>query len=746
MVCENLIISLMTYLEIQKKKKDIFHAIIENRLLDALNVLAKLKMHISSSDIHNKFDSIMDTYRSMLKYSFELAPDPKRGGIYNTLQQSLFELTDDLVDSWIKDNNLFNRKESVHLVEHIEKEVTSDPQYILRALSEKSDLSENGDIKSSAAGNNLAKALKSRELFYYYWLKNRYKTPEKEFMNQLVNSESIDWSIKSIMISAITFSQMRHFDREKIYLLFHLMSSQDFRIRQRAIIGVFINLLIYLNRIPLYKDIMDRVKSIPDEALLAERFLAVLIQFLRASDTERITRKIQEEIVPEVMKIRSELEDKLNLKDLLEKENFEDKNPEWENFFKDAPDVYQKLEQFSKMQIEGADVFMGAFANLKHFDFFKEMTNWFLPFKGDHEVVGKAFDGVEEEIDIPAFVEGFEESTVMCNSDKYSFCLNIQYMPSEQRKMMLELFNMELKAMNEMNEDEFKLKSESKNKIVNTQYLQDLYRFFKLYPDRSEFEDIFKIEADVLNSEVLKSVFGDQKIFKNLAEFYFATDKYNEAVQLFEWLNKQESTFELLEKMGFCYQKTANYDKAIELYKQAELFDRNKIWLQKKLGYCYRKTGNIKKAIVYYKQILNSEPNDLGNLAYLGQLYIDNENYDEALKYYYRVEYEKPDNEKVYRPIGWCSFILGKYDTAIKYFQKTIEFKPLKNDFLNIGHCYWAAGKMDMALESYRQAVSLSNNDETWFRETFHKDSKFLKKTGIDNLDVALMIDYVLIT
>jgi tetratricopeptide (TPR) repeat protein len=208
--------------------------------------------------------------------------------------------------------------------------------------------------------------------------------------------------------------------------------------------------------------------------------------------------------------------------------------------------------------------------------------------------------------------------------------------------MMLDLFNLEIKTMNEAMEDEFKIDPESKNKIVNTQYLQDLYRFFKLHPVRKEYENIFEFEIDVLNSEPFSIIFADQKLIKNLAEFYFAKDRYFEALRLFIWLNDREKSFEYLEKMGYCYQKMGKFNKAIELYQQAELFDKNKIWLQKKLGYCFRKTGDYSKAIEYYKNIIKSEPTDLNNLAYLGQLYIDIEDYESALKYYYKVEYEQP--------------------------------------------------------------------------------------------------------
>jgi tetratricopeptide (TPR) repeat protein len=538
---------------------------------------------------------------------------------------------------------------------------------------------------------------------------------------------------------------MRHFDRGKFYILFDFSQLEEAETRQRALIGLFMGLLVYQKRLVLYKDIISRLRSVPDNSIFQERFLAVLIQFIKSRDTEEITRKIQDEIVPEVLKIRSDIEERLNLNELLNKENFEDKNPEWENFFKDSPDVYQKLEQFSKMQIEGSDVFMGAFAMLKNFSFFKEMANWFLPFDAKNDDIGLSFGQIEEGFDKSAFLEGLEQSNVLCNSDKYSFCFNIQYMPDQQRKMMIDLFNMELKATSEMLADQQKLDPESKNNVINAQYIQDLYRFYKLNTHSKEFVDVFSIPFDIIDSEILRIVFENKKIFKNLAEFYFATDQYTEALKFFNWLNSYEKSFELLEKTGFCYQKLGDFKRAIELYKQAELFDRDRLWLHKKLGYCYRKTGEFDKAIEQYDFVIKDEPNDLNNLAYIGQLYIDSEDFEQALKYYYQVEYEAPENSKAFRPIGWCSFILGRYDNALKYYQKVIHDKPTERDFLNIGHCYWMAGKMADALDAYRKALVKSNNNEKWFREAFYNDRKYLVQKNIDDFEVALMIDYILL-
>ena len=45
------------------------------------------------------------------------------------------------------------------------------------------------------------------------------------------------------------------------------------------------------------------------------------------------------------------------------------------------------------LQVEGSDVLMSAFSQLKDFDFFKDVTNWFLPFYKENPIVNKIFRG-----------------------------------------------------------------------------------------------------------------------------------------------------------------------------------------------------------------------------------------------------------------------------------------------------------------------------------------------------------------
>ena len=434
--------------------------------------------------------------------------------------------------------------------------------------------------------------------------------------------------------------------------------------------------------------------------------------------------------------MKSKLDEKLDLENMLSTKMFEEKNPEWETFFKESPDVYEKFEEFSMMQMEGSDVFLSAFALLKRFDFFNEISNWFLPFYKENRIIKEGLKIDDKKFDVNQFVEGLERSSFLCNSDKYSFCLNVKYMPALQKSMMMELFNMELKAMNEIEKEDEKISFATKNKTIFTQYFQDLYRFFKLYPLKNEFEDIFSIEIDFINSFAVKLLIENNKVIRNIAEFFFEKKYYQRALTIFQNIKTKKSERELFEKIAFCYQQLGDFNTAIEYYHKAELFDRNRLWILKQIGYCYRKIKEYKKALEYYLQAEKIEPENLQIQAYLGHIHMDMEDFTGALQYYFKVEYLNPDNHRVQRPIAWCSFVLAKFDVAKKYLEKLIAKEENKNDFLNLGHVYLCSNQKTEAIEHYRKSLKLSGNDMKWIENVFKEDSKYLLKHGISSLEI----------
>ncbi len=738
----------MKYSELQDRFRQIFNHIYDHEVIDAFDILADLTTACKNKDFANQLEKYRETYRNILKYSFELADDPEKEKVYKHLMKSVLELADDMKEDIISHQKLLGYYIIKAEVERSSQLLTSKSAKVVDKLTFQKEIEQilgdtevTGDGGKVPPGEEYHRSLMN--IFRIIWMTDKFREDEINIVRQIIPSRFIPWYDKSILVSSLTLSLIRHFDVQKASLHLDFFDYQEDQVWQRALAGLILALYLHDQKLKYYPEIEQRIKIIKEQKNFDKNIEAIILQYLKARETEKVTRKIREEIFPEMMKIKSTLEEKLDLEDLLSRKIIDEKNPEWETVFKDTPDIYEKLEEFSMLQMEGSDVFLSAFALLKRFQFFNEFSNWFLPFYRDNENVMKALEDQKEEFDVSLFVEGLERSNILCNSDKYSFCLNIRNMPSLQKSMMMEMFNMEIKAMNELSSNDEMLDKFIKDRTIYTQYLQDLYRFFNLHPMKDEFEDVFDIPFNIEKSHIINLLISDEKILRNIGEFYFEKEYYREAINIFGHLSCDESNFEVVEKIAYGFQKLGDFDRAIEYYHKAELFDKNKIWIHKKIAFCYRKSGNFKSSLKYYKEAEKQDPENLYIQTYIGHTYMDMEDFETALKYYYKVEYQDPSNYKVCRPIAWCSFALGKFDSARKYFEKVVKKDGNKNDFINLGHVEWCTGNKPGAIENYKKALIKTGADFDWLASVFDQDKKYLLKYGIREFDIPLMLDYL---
>ena len=282
----------------------------------------------------------------------------------------------------------------------------------------------------------------------------------------------------------------------------------------------------------------------------------IVLQTIRSRETETLSRKLQDEILPQVAKLKPRIEEKLDLDNILPKEKNEEKNPDWSEVFSDSEEIFKTMEELTKLQMEGADVYMSAFANMKHFDFFKDFQNWFVPFYPDHETVNEIY---RDEILGPGtneLAEALYKTPFICNSDKYSLLLNLKYLPSAQKTMMLKVFRMELEGLQQLNDEESATDPYRSFRINVTQYLQDIYRFFKLSPYRKEFEDLFIGKMDIYNSEFFRMTCNASEVEAGLADYFFSKNFYDDALELFlKQVKEKPDEVHLYEKIGYCYQE-----------------------------------------------------------------------------------------------------------------------------------------------------------------------------------------------
>ncbi len=201
--------------------------------------------------------------------------------------------------------------------------------------------------------------------------------------------------------------------------------------------------------------------------------------------------------------------------------------------FSDHPGLYNKLEELNKLQSEGADVFIAAFSQLKNFSFFNTIVNWFLPFYPGHPDLNNIDTTDATTINYSKFLDIYGKSPVMCNSDKYSFCINLISMPNQQKEMLLNALSNEMEEMNKINEDDEMLK-DAEGQAVFHKYMQEIYRLFKLHPARQETLDPFSTKKQLYQTRMMLPLFQQSDdLTRHVAEYYFSHDHYSHALDIF---------------------------------------------------------------------------------------------------------------------------------------------------------------------------------------------------------------------
>ncbi|MBN1822345.1 MAG: tetratricopeptide repeat protein [Prolixibacteraceae bacterium] len=729
--------------DIQIKYNNICDCLADRKLKPAFDMIDDLIEEYNIKQFSDECRTLEETYHFMLKYTVEGINDPERKKVYRHLIISVFELADQLNETLLQQYStsiIYQKKRGFHnfFIKNYTEFVTEIRDYyagkelqelVIETISDKTL-----DDKGKEHLENI------RILFFHIWFLDKYGEDDAEFISELLKDISLEHSYKALIISSLTLSLLRYFDKTKFNLLFDAFESQDAEVKQRAFVGLLICIFKYDKRMQFLPSLAGRLVILFENQGFKKNLERILLQFIRTKETEKIQQKIRDEIIPEMIRISPNLKDKINLDSLMEEGLTDDKNPEWEKIFEDSPGLIDKMQEFSELQMEGADVFLGSFSMLKSFPFFSEISNWFIPFFIENPEISNEIN-TNDPVNL-TFIKTLSFAPVLCNSDKYSFCFSLKNLPEENREMLVQGMKAEMDQFSEIEKDEEITSPGRKDEFISNQYIQDLYRFYKLHPGKSGFEDIFSWRFDFYNTKSVGSLLTESpELLRNIAEFYFTKNHFEEASEVYSILLNAERNGELYQKRAFCYQKLGDYSNALSGYLKTELYELNKLWNIKKIALCYRNLKQPDKALEYYRQAEKLDAENLGIQLSIGHCLLELNQYEEALKCYFKVEYLAPGNKKVWRPIGWCSFLTGKNEQAEKYFLKLINDNPTKHDFMNMGHVQWSLGKRKEALDFYKKSIKKGGFSNAEFQSIFEDDLHHLIKAGINPEDVPIMLD-----
>ncbi|MDD4971705.1 MAG: tetratricopeptide repeat protein [Paludibacter sp.] len=721
--------------------KSISHFLVSGQVNNAFDKLRVLVNELQIGEYSDRLEDLQQNYRFLLHYFVTGVEDPQRKSVYNKLIAKVFVLNSELREELILRNSSNYEYTQKRYYPHTKKHhSTIDLFNALKYFHSQSALLKNNEDVQVAELKRLRSnyELLIPEFFGLFWLTTVIGSQEKILFNEVLHKDYPGWIEKSVVISALTLNLWRMFDESKLMLLFDACLVDDQQVKQRALVGLCFVMAKYNRFLPFFPSIRNRLVLLADDHHIVDNFQNIIIQIIATAETEQITKKMQEEILPEVMKISPMLKDKMDADVLLNSEEWADENPDWQEMLEQSG-VSDKLKELSELQLEGADVYMSTFSLLKNFPFFSEFTNWFLPFDSQYSAINELFK-TEDKTLLTAFVS----NNVMCNSDKYSFCLSILQMPESQRGMLKQSFKMEAEQLDEMSRDEALLTPNIAAKNISRLYIQDLFRFFKLNPQHTDFSDMFAFSL-LMHKSYLFEILSSNKDFKlSIAEYYFSKNHYLQALELFEKIQHEiNPTAALYQKIGYSYQLTSQFSKALEAYLKSDLIQTDDVWTVRKIALCYRLLGDFEKALEYYQQVDYLKPNQTSVLMQIGHCFVELGKFKEALAIYFKLDAFGGDDVKVWRAIAWCSFISGNIQQADYYVKKLLENEPNAHDYLNAGHVSWCQRNLNETIEFYQKSISLQQNSWELFLEAFNEDKSFLIANGIDADEIPLLLDSI---
>ena len=709
----------MTIDRINEMHKSVISLLKNNELKKAFDIIQQLIEQEKAFGLQDKLDELQSTYQNMLRYRINGVKDPMEKKIHLGLKASASELADAVRLDILS-------RESSRRYYSIRRNSVNTNQLSFRELGMKLLHNE---------ANRAVEEEANRTLFYKTWTAGLLSNIDVEELKTLMADPEIMPEAKFTTVTALMLALMEMFDKEKLLLLIEVADTAGDELKLRAFISLFISLYIWKDRMDLYPQIRNRLEALAEKDGFVRILRNVSLSFIIARDTEKVANKIREEILPEMMQIDKLVNNISASKNSIMEQLENGLNPEWEKTFSNKK-FEKALDEYQKLQSEGADVMHMPFTNMKYFPFFQEMPNWFMPFTLKQVDLDKLIGNKEEE----KVMGSMFYAIPLCDSDKYSLAFSLLSVSSQLRENSLGMF----KSLGDQLEvtpewKELQQDRTHKEEVGIRLYIQDLYRFYKLHPLHSEFEDIFLRDLDFHNVPLLRPYLSDVESLSTLGEYYMRKGHLKEALNIFERLVVTDESDILWQKIGYCKQMEENWQEALDAYLRSELLNaKTGKWLVSHIAVCYRALNKPEMALTYYQRYEVEHPDDLSIQISIGNCYLSLKEYNEALKYFFKVEYLDTKSHKAWRPIAWCSLLAGKYDQARSYYRKLMEKKPAVQDYLNAGHTEWAMQHIKGAMEYYREGINKQGNIEEFFN-LFQQDLPSLALLGIEKDEVIVM-------
>lgn len=732
-------------------RTDAEQALLDYRLYDALACLQGILYDTGEPQLLREHESLKCDYERMLQFMSAGGTDPQRNEIHRQLIRRAFALLDNAGRIFKRTKTscayamayrqLCDREET-----DLEK-LSSRMDQLCDSLAEERNRHDYNERTARIRELEAVTAEASGSLFNRIWTANCVNRDEEETMRSIIERQEEHY--RPFLISALTLNLWEGFNAGIYRILLYFCLSTNVRIRTRALTAAIWGYMKYRTRFTYYPDLLKGLSLLGQEPPVANELLILQKQLFLSLETIRAKKKLQEEILPDLLKSKRYQRNKMgfeeidtDLADALRGTPPENWKPTREDM-----KLANNMKEFMQMGEEGIDVNLATFSALKSFDFFRKVSNWFLPFDSRHPDVRDLFFTDEDKpMQFPHFLL---QTGNFCESDKYSLCLMLQRIPKSQRTAVMDKFGAQIEAAGKDEALHERMQQAETPERQYRSYIEDLYRFFKLYPSHHEFTDPFANDLLFTRYEVLKEMTDTPTYRKEMAEFLMKLGYYADAITFWEALQSTEgATADLLQKLAYCQWKNKMPGKAVLTYQQADLLSPDNEWVLNQLHLCYSELGRFDKELECLLKLEEMSPENVQVISETGFCLMQLHRFEEAANRFYKLEYLGKRVLPSLRAIAWCAFKMNKLKQAEKYYTKILETgeKAKWEDYLNAGHTAWLLGDLKKAIGLYKQYIERYGKqfpDKKNWLQPFNEDIQELTAHGLSLQDICLMRDII---
>ena len=189
--------------------------------------------------------------------------------------------------------------------------------------------------------------------------------------------------------------------------------------------------------------------------------------------------------------------------------------------------------------------------------------------------------------------------------------------------------------------------------------------------------------------------------------------KWSKSLNIYTMLVKTDTVNGYFyEQLANCYSHLNEPEEAVRCYITAIKINPENQKNIIDLTYCYYLLNQNKNALSILNAGLKYHPFSSELWKWKGDIYIKMSDYDSALFSYYRAFYAGDTTANMLKNIGICLYWSKDYIPAEVFLKRSIEVSPIDySGYFYLGASFKAQNKLDKALENFKKADSLLQND-----------------------------------